>query len=379
MQANKTLENKRLSELDAVRGFALFGVLLVNLTMVVSVMSGGIVSPFSHDDLLNRFSALLINVFAEGKFYTLFAILFGASFKLFIDQKNNGTSLFKRRLLVLFIIGIAHLIFVWYGDILHVYAVTGAVLLANHRQTKERKLKVAIALFIFSTLLFAWANSVSQTYTDTSATTNAALAVFTQGTYFEVLEYRMKLELPNLVFNLPFVFTRIYGLFIFGSLLIEYEVLQKLRNQVDLQVKFWQYALATSAILASIKLVLESNAASPFLTHFISEWLTLSLALFYGLSILRLHYGGFQMKWLQSMGRMALTHYLFQTVCFTTLYYGYGGGFYETLPFYATIPLAISIYAIQGTLGSFWLKRFKQGPVEYVWRIITYGKSRKAA
>ena len=378
MQANKTLENKRLSELDAVRGFALFGVLLVNLTMVVSVMSGGIVSPFSHDDLLNRFSALLINVFAEGKFYTLFAILFGASFKLFIDQKSNGPSLFKRRLFVLFIIGIAHLIFVWYGDILHVYAVTGAVLLANHLQSKERKLKVGIAIFVFSTLLFAWANSASQTYTDTSATTNAALVVFTQGTYLEVVKYRMKMELPNLIFNLPFVFTRIYGLFIFGTLLIEYAVLDNLRTHANLRTKLWQYTLAASAVLASIKLVLESIAASPFLTHFVSEWLTLSLALFYGLSILRLYYRGYRMMWLQCMGRMALTHYLVQTVCFTTLYYGYGGGFYEKLPFYATIPLALSIYVLQGMVGYLWLKRFKQGPVEFVWRTFTYAKSRKA-
>lgn len=377
MQKDNSLVNKRLSELDAIRGFALFGVLLVNLTMVVSVMSGGESSPFSHDDFLNRFSALLINVLAEGKFYTLFAILFGASFRLFIDKKEEGARLFKRRIFVLFIIGLAHLVFVWYGDILHVYAVTGAVLLSNHLQSKERKLKVGIAIFVFSTVLFAWANSASQAFNETAPAVNTALAVFTQGSYFEVVMARIKTELPNLVFNLPFVFTRIYGLFIFGSLIIEYEVLQKLRDQSELRVKLWRFTLIGSAIMASLKLLLETMADAPFFTYFVSEWLTLSLALFYGLSILQLYYNGIQLKWLQGMGRMALTHYLIQTICFTSLYYGYGGGLYSILPFYMTIPLALSIYVLQGMLGFLWLKRFKQGPVEFVWRTFTYSKSRK--
>ena len=152
--------SNRIIEMDIIRGFALFGVLLVNMTMIDATM-------YSYES-----PSLLIHLFAVGKFYTLFSMLFGLGFFYFMN-KPDGTVLdgylFKRRLIALFFFGLLHLIFVWYGDILHVYAITGAVLLKSRNRSVKALLKTSVLLFVLSTFMFAWFRSSGGTQVDMSS------------------------------------------------------------------------------------------------------------------------------------------------------------------------------------------------------------------
>ena len=188
--------DNRVVEIDIIRGFALFGVLLVNMTMIDTTLYSNVSSPFDLVNPLARFSALMIHLFAVGKFYTLFSILFGLGFFYFMNKSEVSGHVFRRRLIALFFFGILHLVLVWYGDILHVYAITGAVLLNSRNRSSKSLLKTAILLFILSTLMFAWFKGSGGTQVDMSAAILDAENAYTQSSYITMLQYRVTRELP---------------------------------------------------------------------------------------------------------------------------------------------------------------------------------------
>lgn len=140
---------ERVHFLDIVRGFALLGIIIVNYFLIVDSVKG---FEMASDDVLHN----LVSWFAEGKFVTLFSFLFGVGFMIFMDRAaqkvDSPNKLFARRLSILLGFGILHITFVWVGDILTFYAVSGFLLLAFYKRTAKTVLRWIIALIVFQFL-----------------------------------------------------------------------------------------------------------------------------------------------------------------------------------------------------------------------------------
>lgn len=140
---------ERVHFLDIVRGFALLGIIIVNYFLIVDSVKG---FEMASGDLLHN----LVSWFAEGKFVTLFSFLFGVGFMIFMDRAaqkvDSPNKLFARRLSILLGFGILHITFVWVGDILTFYAVSGFLLLAFYQRTAKTVLRWIIALIVFQFL-----------------------------------------------------------------------------------------------------------------------------------------------------------------------------------------------------------------------------------
>lgn len=368
-----TLQNKnRIIEMDIIRGFALFGVLLVNMTMIDATM-------YSYES-----PNLWIHLFAVGKFYTLFSMLFGLGFFYFMN-KPDGTlvagHLFKRRLIALFFFGLLHLVFVWYGDILHVYAITGAVLLNSRNRSVKALLKTSIFLFILSTVMFAWFRSSGGTQADMTIVMQDAEIAYTQTSYFSMLYYRVTHELPMIAFNFIAVLPKILSLFMFGYYIGKRQIFSALEENLPLIRRTWRFSglIAMGCGLGYTLITGEFLALRlEMLAVVLDELLTISGALFYATSLILLYQSTRFRKLvspLQFSGKMALTNYLVQTICFTSLFYGYGVGLYGKIPNWAYFPIAVTFYLIQISLSKWWLSHHTFGPMEKVWRKFTYSQS----
>ncbi|HSN67301.1 MAG TPA: DUF418 domain-containing protein, partial [Fusibacter sp.] len=297
--------NNRIIEMDIIRGFALFGVLLVNMTMIDATM-------YSYES-----PSLLIHLFAVGKFYTLFSMLFGLGFFYFMN-KPDGTLvagyLFRRRLIALFFFGLLHLIFVWYGDILHVYAITGAILLNNRNRSVKSLLKTSVLLFILSTFMFAWFSSSGGTQGDMSTVIQDAESAYTQTSYFNMLYYRITHELPMIAFNFIAVLPKILSLFMFGYYIGKRQIFSSLEDNLSLVRRTWRLSgvIAFVCGLGYTLIIGEYIALRlEILAVVFDELLTLSGALFYATSLILLYQSARFKKIvspLQFSGKMALTN-----------------------------------------------------------------------
>lgn len=380
------LQNEnRIVEIDIIRGFALFGVLLVNMTMIDATMYSYVSSAFDFSDPLTRISALMIHLFAVGKFYTLFSILFGLGFYYFMN-KTDGTSvpnhLFKRRLFALFCFGILHLVFVWYGDILHVYAITGFVLLNSRNRSSQSLLKTSILLFVLSTAIFAMFQGSGGSQIDRHMVMQEAENAYTQSSYIGMLTYRLISELPSIAFNFLAVLPKILSLFMFGYFIGKSRIFASLDENLIRIKTTWRISGVVALLCGMGYTLITSGLAFEnfeVMAVIFDEVLTISGALFYGTSLILLYRHAVFKKIvapLRYSGKMALTNYLLQTICFTTLMYGYGAGLHGKMPYWAYFPIAFVFYVVQIGFSKWWLSYHKFGPMEWVWRRFTYWQSR---
>ena len=410
MEARK----KRIEELDILRGFALFGVLLVNLTMMHTSRTGFHVSRMGLEGI-NRLSALGIEIFFQGKFYTIFSILFGLGFYLFMNRGENAktvenaktaenakasdhalkeegfssmTPFFIRRMILLLIFGILHLVFVWHGDILHTYALIGLILLWKRDKTEESLLRgiliwlliaaflngVLTAMIEVPTLFHAMVTSERIPYAD---------EIYSQGSYLELLRFRLVYEVQNIPVDLLFILPKILGLFYMGFYLGRIGLFENLNKHRD-----WIKKTFSISALVSLVLILILQYMSPFtggevpyytlafLEGSLGEVLTLTGSAFYMSGLLLLLDNSRWQKILRPlkyMGRMALTNYLVQTLFWSVVFNGYGLGLYGKLPYWSFFPLALGFFMLQLFFSKSWLSRQKTGPMEALWRRLTYG------
>lgn len=378
-------EIKRIEQIDIIRGFALFGVLLVNLTMIDETLFSHQSSPFVYSNFFERMFSLLLHIFATGKFYTLFAILFGMGSILFMNRfesDSDGVRRYKRRLLVLLMLGLFHLVFVWYGDILHVYAIAGFLMLSKRKLSAGQLLRWAMVAFAFSTLMFSLLSGSENTTPEMIKIIEQSVQAYTQNDYLSMIRYRVTWELPMILINLVIVLPKILSLFFLGAGLAKMDVFGQSNTTRHRVEQVFKSALVASIIFACGYMIVSSGIIGTdqyaFTTVF-EELLTISGALFYAstlLIIMQRPNGLKKLKFLSAVGRMSLTNYLMQTLFFTTLLYGYGGGLFHKLPYWSYFPIAVAFFMMQVLYSNWWLRKFKTGPVEYVTRKLTYPQIR---
>jgi uncharacterized protein len=399
-----TSASERHEILDVLRGFALYGVLLANLVWLTTdkVLSDARLEqlPTATVDPIAR---AFVAFFIDGKFYTLFAFLFGLGFSLQMHRaERRGAGIvpvYIRRLSVLLFIGGAHIALLWYGDILVMYALLGFVLLLFRRaQSKLWLVVLALVLALFArtaftayhatTSLQGGPSTVSEAEQD-AKTKDAHLVAFLSG-YPQVVRENVRIYWNDLFvrgvlwFALPAIFAR----FLLGL----YAGKRRLEEQVAQYLPRMRRALPW---LAGIGVVGNAvGVAHLWLEHeqhveLSSSWwavatiplveagiLALSAVDVCGVCMLYYRSSRWQKRLSQlgPVGRMALTNYLTHSVLYLVLFTGAGFGLLGRVGPTVCLVLSVAIFSAQVVVSGWWLRRYRFGPAEWAWRTVTYGQ-----
>ena len=375
---------KRYVILDALRGFAILGICLANFPefslWTFSDPSGWTVT--------DRVTRAVQTFLVDGKFYTLFSLLFGMGFSIQLENAGQKTRTFYRRMIILFLIGLIHLLFLWSGDILMLYAAMG-MLLPLFKRLSTRGILSAAGLFLvlpvvcealFGTRLSdplidkQW--RICGLYGITEANFGTWLADI--DSYKGMLQFLHQGAVERMwEFVVSYRFFKVLGLFLFGYAIGREKIFADLEGNRKLLKKVLTYGLSLG-IPVGLLYTWSSMAGEPLgsVAHSVFYLLSvypMGFAYAAGFSLLFNHsQEGKGWLLLTKPGRMACTNYLGQSVLGIILFYGIGFGLGAKVDLLATEAIALGVYAFQIAVSAIWLKFFRFGPVEWVWRMLTY-------
>ena len=398
-----TAANDRIELLDVLRGFALYGVLLGNLVWLTTdrVLSDARLQLLP-TATVDPIAQALVVFFVDGKFYTLFAFLFGLGFSLQMQRAEaRGArilSLSIRRLAVLLVIGLIHITLIWYGDILVMYASLGFILLLFRRAPPKRWLLVlALVLALFARSAFTVYHAVT-TLPDSSALVEAEqdtkikeahLAMFLSG-YRQVVRENVRIYWSDLFVHgaLWFLLPAIFARFLLGLYVGKRRLEERVADYVPLMRRALPWLIGVAVIGNGVKLLqwwfehvrgMELSASWWAIgTIPLAEAGILALSAVYVCGACMLSYGS--SRWnrrlseLAPVGRMALTNYLTQSMLYLVLFTGAGFGLLGRVGPAICLVLSVAIFAVQVVVSSWWLRRHRFGPAEWAWRTATYGQ-----
>ncbi|WP_164462125.1 DUF418 domain-containing protein [Bacillus sp. FJAT-42376] len=378
IQASFISAEERLQSLDVLRGFALFGILMVNLFD----FSG----PQLYKNTLihssgwaDRTVEILVFVLAQASFYPLFSFLFGAGGVMFykrLEEKGQSPErFFTRRMLGLLIIGVFHAFFIWHGDILITYALIGFLFMLFIRMP-ARALAVwscsliAIPNMIIALLLLGIGNLPAE-----EINTENILSVYQKGNFSEIMSQRAAdwFYVNNPV-NAPFLILSILPMFLLGAYAMKRRWFE--RDPSKEMVKTWAIAAAASGLTGFFIKIMPVIHPESALWSYLHQSLGGPLAAMFYLTgiLLCIHIirvpGVYRV--LACAGRASMTNYLLQSIVCTFIFYSYGIGLYGRTASLQTVLIGIGVYLAILTASWFWFKRYKQGPVEKCWRWFVY-------
>ena len=394
--------SERITTLDVLRGFALMGILIMN--MPGFSYSGWHESDGSHywPSQVDQIAEQVRDALFSGKFNSLFSVLFGLGFTIQFARMQqmdplHADRLYLRRLLVLLVLGLLHAWVFWFGDVLHVYAVLGIVLLFGLRRVSDRGL-VAIMVgclvypVVASLLRVAF---VSKEFVasrvaigkDFAATNDIA---FGSGSFFDATRETMRL----MAFEYGDLYSLwgTFGWYVSMTLTMLLGVLAGRRRwaqripELMPQIRrlTWIMLGAGLTLSATAVMIWEANRTPgpSLIKTFAGLCYNVSrpmLMVFYVLLIVQL----FQreswkplFKPFEWAGRMPLTNYLMQTAICTTLFYGWGFGLWAKVGPAAGLALSLVLFfGIQVPWSYWWLRSHERGPLEALWARLTYGRT----
>ncbi len=390
----------RILSLDVLRGFAILGILIMNIQSF-SMIVAAYVNPTAYGDLngINKWTWMLSHIFADNKFMTIFSILFGAGIVLFSQKITKGgrkpASIYYRRIFWLFIIGMIHAYLFWYGDILVAYAMCGLIvfLFRNVRPgwlvffgILSLLIGTAIYLFFGSTMEY-WPEESRQgsiVFWSPTAEMIADDIMSYNGSFIDAFKHRLSttvfMQTMSFLVNVSW---HAGGLMLIGMALYKLGILSGDRsNKFYISGFFLGLIIGLPLIIFGIKQNFDHNWAFEYSMYFGSQFNYLGSVFvsFAYISLILIFIKKGLFKWciknLALVGRTALSNYLFQTIICTTLFYGYGLGLglYGRIERWQMIPIVVAIWIIQIFLTKLWLKKFRFGPVEWLWRSLTYWK-----
>ena len=362
----------RLVTVDILRGIALLGIFTVNMLFFSGAY--GYFNVSAAQNVWEKGLEGFIRIFAQGAFYSLFSFLFGLGLALQLRRGPVALPRFRRRLAVLLGIGLVHAILIWYGDILLTYAVGGFVLTLFAFQRSRVLVTGALVFFVLSVLAYLTPFSLGFAGRAPWLNLSRFNQIFENGTYLAVVRYQAQLA-EREVLNLPNFLPTVLWLFLLGLLAGRHGLFERPNRRA------WTGILITALPVA---LVFKGVYAYWFFTGTYSPLAVgYSFAIggpalmFVYLALLTrlLEHNSWQ-RWLANFGfagRMALTNYLTQSVVCTLIFNGYGLGYFNDMSLSTSFSLVLVIFALQILFSRFWLGRFRFGPVEWVWRSLTYG------
>ena len=389
MTKGPTTERERYAILDVLRGLALMGIALANFPEFAlwTFLSGDeqAAMPTAEVDWVVRYLQYLL---VDGKFYTIFSLLFGIGFSLILA--HHGRRLFVRRMLILVMIGFLHLVFIWSGDILLLYAIGGLLLTLFVKLTDKHLLTIAIALILapigldalteFCGVDFAgpfyerwWQEADRQGITEENfaswlrdaQTYKDMFAFLMQGAFERVWEFVEGHRLP-----------KVLGLFILGYLIGKHRLYTRLK---ELPLKKIARQTAFVAIPTSLLYAWSATQGHPWgqtihsLLYAVSV-IPLAATYICVICLLYLHRPNATIfRWIAAPGRMALSNYIGQSFIGILLFYGLGFGLGTSFGLIYVELTALAVFLLQIALSTLWLRHFHFGPLEWLWRMATYG------
>lgn len=414
---NSKIESTKLSEripsLDFLRGIAIFGILFINIESFVYP------NPWSswqygYESSIDHSMRFWVYFLTQGKFYAMFSILFGVGFVIFLErvqQKTTGIKamdIYARRLLWLFIIGVIHAYFIWDGDILYHYSICGFLLLP-FRSMKSRSL-LFVVLILASFLFFKSYETVSKRKeslekynlalnikeSDRTEKDNKLITGWENRYSKKSPDLSEVLEIPKPTFwegvKKSYEHLNVHkGEFYYQSLILSTLVLMLIgillfRTGVFSDYKLWKHYWVISISILIFGLIINGLRYYQWTyeDHIPNTSTLIALLFTFSKEILGVGYililnGVFQ-KYLKNVkfkvftkiGKTALSNYIFQSIILGIIFYGYGFGLFNKFTRFELLGFVLSIWSIQIIVTYLWLKYHKQGPLEFVWRKLTY-------
>ena len=386
---------ERIEVIDMLRGFTILGILLVNMPLYGWPSWGPMRAMRAQQAYgpIDNAASWFLWLFAEDKFYPLLSFLFGMGFSIQLARlaapSAHFLSVYRRRLLALFLMGLIHGFLVWPGDILATYALMGFLLLLFRACSQRATLAFAIVFLLLPIALFPIQGVLHEglfshivgSDTDYKGLWNEALRVFSHGTYAEITLERVRAVAWNL--SWPISMLQILGLFLFGLYAGRRGLFQNLQHYLPFfrKARWWALGLAVLGMMVRAGAFNLSRVIGPSLGGFGKEVLettgNLAFSFLYASAIILLAQRPvWKLRFapLAAVGRTALSNYLFQSIICTTIFYSYGLHLFGRVGPAAGLALAIAIYLIQVRLSVLWLRHFRFGPMEWIWRSLTYGR-----
>jgi len=397
------IPDERLPLVDALRGFALLGIFLVN---VGDFALFPLMPAESRAELplgsMTRLAEITSLVLVRAKFYTIFSFLFGLGFSMLLlratRQGVDFRPLYRRRLAVLLAVGVVHMTLVWHGDILTLYALLG-FLLPLFLRVSDRGLLIWAGVMFAAPAAIRTIVVLSDGALDPGAPLRAAsqwadrrllgvvddadlLGVLQSGEWLPLLKYNLAgplFRFSELLSTLRF--PRVLGAFLLGLWAGRQRFFEDPERHRELagRVLLWglPIGLAANGLLAAMS----SPGRPPGAPVRIAEDLVSAgvapLALAYMSAFVLLWLRPFWRRllvWFAPAGRMALTNYLAQSLIGIGIFYGVGLGLGGRVGSAMAAMIAAGVFALQAGISVLWLRRYRYGPAEWLWRSLTYGR-----
>ncbi len=390
MNKQLTKEKKRIDLLDIYRGFAIFGIFVVNIIIMNSTFLNQDEFAKQWTSTIDQISEKVVQLFFYTKFFPIFSLLFGLGISMqalkFFDENKLSFSFFGRRMLILFFFGIFHIIFLWSGDVLNLYAIIGLFTTLMIKRSNKLILMLSV-LFIFFPFynhffefLFNILNFQPEIYLKnyTGETVNQ---IIKNGTYLEGMKLRLLEYLSNIPMLFGFLAPVAISMFLLGLYLGKNKIYNSLESFIQrikkpmllITIITNIYRITFLFVLVNREIFKLENYREIFIKIMVLS--DVAMGLFYLWVIGWIYYNA---TWknvllpLKYVGRMALTNYIIQSIIGLILFSSIGFKLYETLSPSEAFMTAILVFIFQVIFSKIWLKHFKFGPLEWIWRCLTY-------
>lgn len=370
-------QGERIHSIDIIRGIAVLGIFLVNWPIIAGIDSRDLSGVYEG---LDSYIRLIYDMFIQTKFYTIFSFLFGLGFYIFMTRAEVKTdrpkTLFVRRLLILLLFGFLHYVLLWDGDILHTYAIAGFFLFLFYKREPRTILIWAIALLsIFQFLILIASISVALM---SKAELGFSLPVTPLEDWVSQIQNRFHaFYADGIVLNITML-PETVGLFLLGLYAGKKDIFRRTK-ELDTKLKKWQiitFILTLPMWFFMVRYFLSKPFYEPIYMQAFTMFSGKTLFIFYIFTLMRLLQ---KEKWqtllrpFQYVGRMALTNYISHTIV-TLLVFGLLFKNDYLAPLWIGPLFCISFYTLQIFISRWWLSHYQYGPLEYIWRLGTYGK-----
>jgi len=396
--AAPTVTADRIVALDALRGFAVLGILVMNIQTFAMPMAA-YVNPTSLGPLegANWWVWLTSHLLADRKFISIFSMLFGAGILLFTEHATARggapVGLHYRRMAWLLVFGMAHGYLLWYGDILATYAVCGMLAFLFRRKPARVLLTVGLVAMAIGSglyLFFGWSmrfwppeavqGLLASIWQPPPEAIAHEVAIYRGGWLAQMAHRAPQTFFLQVQFLLMYELWRAGGLMLVGMALYRWGILTGARS-----ASFYR-RLAAAGLLAGLPLAaygvwrnIEAGWNIRYSFFFGPQWnywAGLLVALGYcGVIMLACRSRALASVTarLAAVGRMAFTNYVAQTLVGTTLFYGHGFGLYGSVSRMEQLLVVLAVWVAQLVASPIWLRHFHFGPLEWLWRALTYG------
>ena len=382
------ISKARDSAPDVLRGFALLGIIMVNLAFFSNDPSEGI-GKESMSGIVNSIAGFLVFTLFEGKFFLIFSFLFGYSSHYIIGHNGKNTPRWIRRAVVLIIFGALHFSLLWHGDILFLYGSLGLILTLFFKRS-DKFIKIwATSIYATFSLFMILLALLAQLYPEpikSNPIADAFTQVMQSGGYLDSIPARIDIWTQTIALELLIQGAPVFVAFLLGLLAARKSALSSGSKNLRLDV-MTKYGLGLGLpiqVLAGIIFTVNENSINR--SESLYFWMLVASLIF--APLLSMGYIGLVLQqleksnqWLMQLsfhGRMSLTNYIFQSLVLSLIYGPWGLGLFQKIEFFNSFLIAILVWFSLLMISKFWLTKFSKGPAEWLLGRLTQ-KSRRVA